>query len=53
MHIYFYFLCHHGEYSCGFLHITNIIHMGLRNFDAAKQIFLFYFPMQVLMQKIK
>jgi len=26
----FLFLCHHGEYSCGFLHTVEIIHMGLR-----------------------
>ena len=49
---YFYFLCHHGEYSCGFLHSVEIIHMGLKIYNAMMQI-LFYFLNVMLMQKSK
>jgi hypothetical protein len=41
----FLFLCHHDEYSYGFLHTVKIIHLGLKVYDAII-IFLFSFLMQ-------
>jgi hypothetical protein len=51
MHVW-YFLCHHSEYSCGFLHTVKSIHMGLKVYNAMMK-FLFSFLNVVLMQKSK
>jgi hypothetical protein len=32
----FLFLYRHGEYSCGFLHVTKIIYIELRIYDAVQ-----------------
>jgi hypothetical protein len=47
----FLFLCHHDEYSYGFLHTVKIIHLGLKVYDAIK--FLLFFSNAMLMQKSK
>ena len=49
---YFYFLCHHSEYCCGFLHTVKIIHMGLKVYNSM-MIFLFSFLNVMRMQKSK
>jgi hypothetical protein len=50
----FFFLRHHGEYSCGFFTHHKNIHMGLRIYDAVQQTNIFiFFSNAVLMQKSK
>jgi hypothetical protein len=47
--IYFFILCHHGEYSHGFLHTVDLLTWGLGfkwcNDGMQKQNFLFSFNM--------
>jgi hypothetical protein len=50
----FLFLCHHGEYSIGFLHATKLFTWGFKIYDAVQQINIFiFFSNAMLMQKSK
>jgi hypothetical protein len=52
-YIFFLFLCHHGEYSCEFLHATKLFTWGLGfMMQCNKQIFYFLFN-AMLMQGSK